>query len=96
MRTFVYAAALVVGSALALPAVAYDGQKCKAAGNCWEPKPGFPDKVAGSKYDPKHDPKEVSKQAESIKQMDERNRQRVENAKKTGKFEFDISKFSQN
>jgi methanol dehydrogenase (cytochrome c) subunit 2 len=94
MRTFVYAAALVVGSALALPAVAYDGQKCKAAGNCWEPKPGFPDKVAGSKYDPKHDPKEIAKQADSIKQMEERNKLRIENAKKTGKFEYDIAKFS--
>ncbi len=47
------AAALSLGAGVA---VAYDGTKCKAAGNCWEPKPGFPEKVAGSKYDPKHDP----------------------------------------
>lgn len=94
MRTFVYAAALVVGSALALPAAAYDGQKCKAPGNCWEPKPGFPDKVAGSKYDPKHDPKELAKQGDSEKEMEARNKQRAENFKKTGKFEYDISKIS--
>ena len=94
MRTFVYAAALVAGAALALPAAAYDGQKCKAPGNCWEPKPGFPEKVAGSKYDPKHDPKEINKQADSIKQMEERNRQRTDAFKKSGKFEYDVSKLS--
>ena len=53
------AAALSLGAGVA---VAYDGTKCKAAGVCWEPKPGFPEKVAGSKYDPKHDPKELAKQ----------------------------------
>ncbi len=94
MRTFVYAAALVAGAALALPAVAYDGQKCKAPGNCWEPKPGFPDKVAGSKYDPKHDPKEISKQGESIKEMEARNKQRSEAFKKTGKWVYDVTKLS--
>ncbi len=45
-------------------AFAYDGTKCKAPGNCWEPKPGFPEKIAGSKYDPKHDPAELAKQGE--------------------------------
>ena len=39
---------------------------------------------------------EVGKQAESIKQMEERNRKRIENAKKTGKFEYDVSKLSAN
>ena len=96
MRTFITALALGAGALLALPALAYDGTKCKAAGNCWEPKPGFPEKVAGTKYDPKHDPKEVGKQAESIKMMEERNRKRIENAKKTGKFEYDVSKISAN
>ncbi|WP_204320085.1 hypothetical protein, partial [Klebsiella pneumoniae] len=43
---------------------------------------------------PKHDPKELNKQSESIKQMEERNRQRVENFKKTGNFEYDITKIS--
>jgi len=47
-------------------ALAYDGTNCKAPGNCWEPKPGFPDKIAGSKYDPKHDPKELAKQQASV------------------------------
>jgi methanol dehydrogenase (cytochrome c) subunit 2 len=73
-------------------ALAYDGTKCKAPGNCWEPKPGYPDKVAGSKYDPKHDPKELAKQGNSIKEMEKRNAQRVENFKKTGKWVYDVKK----
>ncbi len=83
------AAAMTLGS---LNAMAYDGTKCKAPGNCWEPKPGYPDKVKGSKYDPKHDPKEVAKQQESIQKMEERNKLRVDNFKKTGKFEYDVKK----
>ncbi|AWN38694.1 methanol dehydrogenase [cytochrome c] subunit [Methylobacterium radiodurans] len=87
---------IALGATLALagPALAYDGTKCKAPGNCWEPKPGFPEKIAGTKYDPKHDLKELNKQAESIKAMEERNRRRVENAKKTGKFEYDVAKIA--
>ncbi len=88
-----FASAALAGP-LAGPALAYDGQTCKAPGNCWEPKPGFPEKVAGSKYDPKHDPKEISKQADSIKQMEERNKKRVDNFKKTGKFEYDVAKIT--
>jgi methanol dehydrogenase (cytochrome c) subunit 2 len=76
----------------AATAVAYDGTKCKAPGNCWEPKPGFPDKVAGSKYDPKHDPKELAKQGDSERAMEERNAKRSENFKKTGKWVYDVSK----
>jgi methanol dehydrogenase (cytochrome c) subunit 2 len=76
----------------AATAVAYDGTKCKAPGNCWEPKPGYPDKVAGSKYDPKHDPKELAKQGNSIKEMEARNAKRSENFKKTGKWVYDVSK----
>lgn len=76
-------------------AQAYDGTKCKAPGNCWEAKPGFPDKVEGSKYDPKHDPKELAKQGASIQAMEERNKKRVENFKKTGKWEYDVSKIAQ-
>lgn len=82
--------ATAVLSAAALNANAYDGTNCKAAGNCWEPKPGFPDKVVGSKYDPKHDPMELNKQSESIKAMEERNRKRVENYAKTGKFVYKV------
>ncbi|MDP2229510.1 methanol dehydrogenase [Methylotenera sp.] len=72
-------------------AFAYDGQKCKEAGNCWEAKPGYPEKIAGSKYDPKHDPKEVGKQQASIIAMDARNAKRIAHAKATGKFDFDVA-----
>jgi methanol dehydrogenase (cytochrome c) subunit 2 len=72
-------------------AIAYDGQTCKEAGNCYEAKPGYPEKVAGSKYDPKHDPKEVGKQQASIQAMDARNAKRIANAKTTGKFDFDAT-----
>jgi len=72
--------------------LAYDGTNCKAPGNCWEPKEGFPEKIAGTKYDPKHDPKELEKQSESIKEMEARNAKRSEHFKKTGKWVYDVSK----
>ncbi|UZR30985.1 methanol dehydrogenase [cytochrome c] subunit [Methylococcus mesophilus] len=84
---------LAVAAAAALFATgaqAYDGTNCKAPGVCWEPKPGFPDKVAGSKYDPKHDPNELNKQSESIKAMEARNQKRVENYARTGKFVYKV------
>ena len=96
MRTLITALAIGAGALLAVPALAYDGTKCKAAGDCWQPKPGFPEKIAGTKYDPKHDPKELNKQSDSIKQMEERNKKRIEAAKKTGKFEYDVTKISSN
>nr|1G72_B Chain B, METHANOL DEHYDROGENASE LIGHT SUBUNIT [Methylophilus methylotrophus W3A1]1G72_D Chain D, METHANOL DEHYDROGENASE LIGHT SUBUNIT [Methylophilus methylotrophus W3A1]2AD6_B Chain B, Methanol dehydrogenase subunit 2 [Methylophilus methylotrophus W3A1]2AD6_D Chain D, Methanol dehydrogenase subunit 2 [Methylophilus methylotrophus W3A1]2AD7_B Chain B, Methanol dehydrogenase subunit 2 [Methylophilus methylotrophus W3A1]2AD7_D Chain D, Methanol dehydrogenase subunit 2 [Methylophilus methylotro len=68
----------------------YDGQNCKEPGNCWENKPGYPEKIAGSKYDPKHDPVELNKQEESIKAMDARNAKRIANAKSSGNFVFDV------
>lgn len=71
-------------------AFAYDGQTCKEAGNCWEPKPGYPAKIEGSKYDPKHDPVELNKQEQANKAIDERNAKRLANAKATGKFVFDV------
>jgi methanol dehydrogenase (cytochrome c) subunit 2 len=83
-------AALVVATS----AFAYDGTKCKAPGNCWEPKPGFPEKVEGSKYDPKHDPNEIAKGAATIKEMEGRNAKRSAHFKKTGKWEYDVSKIS--
>lgn len=89
---------MVAGAALLAAPVAanaYDGTRCKEPGVCWEPKPGYPDKVAGSKYDPKHDAKELNKQADSIKAMEERNKKRVDNAAKTGKFEYDVKKIAQ-
>ena len=86
----------VIGMLLSIPwAAAYDGQKCSQPGVCWEPKPGFPQQLAGSKYDPKHDPKEVAKQGDSIKQMEARNKQRVDYFKKTGKFVYDVDKIPQ-
>jgi methanol dehydrogenase (cytochrome c) subunit 2 len=87
-----FAAACALGFTGAASAVAYDGTVCKAPGNCWEPKPGYPERVAGSKYDPKHDPKEISKQSDSILGMEERNRRRVEYFKKTGQFIYDVGK----
>ncbi|WP_440224363.1 methanol dehydrogenase [cytochrome c] subunit [Dokdonella sp. MW10] len=81
------AAGLFAGSASA-----YDGTKCKEPGNCWEPKPGYPEKVAGSKYDPKHNPTELNKQSVSLAAMEERNARRIANFKKTGKFEYDVAK----
>lgn len=77
-------------AAVAMGASAYDGTNCKEPGVCWEPKPGFPDKVAGSKYDPKHDPAELNKQSQSIKAMEERNRKRHDNFVKTGKFVYKV------
>lgn len=83
----------IAGMVLAAPsAFAYDGQKCEEPGVCWEPKPGYPAKIAGSKYDPKHNPAELAKQQDSIKGMEERNRKRVEHFKKTGKWIYDVSK----
>ncbi|WP_072396218.1 methanol dehydrogenase [cytochrome c] subunit [Hyphomicrobium sp. CS1GBMeth3] len=80
---------LAVGTGVA---GAYDGTKCKAPGDCWEPKPGYPEKVAGSKYDPKHDPKELAKQQTALDAQDERNAQRAAHFKKTGKWVYDVKK----
>ncbi|MEQ1635881.1 MAG: methanol dehydrogenase [cytochrome c] subunit [Methylococcales bacterium] len=90
MKTTLLIASSVMMSVLAVSAHAYDGQKCSEPGVCWEPKPGYPDKVLGSKYDPKHDPAELNKQSESIKEMEARNAKRQENFAKTGKFEYDV------
>jgi methanol dehydrogenase (cytochrome c) subunit 2 len=75
-------------------ATAYDGTKCKEPGVCWEPKPGYPEKVTGSKYDPKHSAAELNKQGDSIKAMEARNAKRVANFKKTGKFVYDVTKIT--
>ena len=95
MRMSRYAAltmGLFASAAIATAAAAYDGTKCKAPGNCWEPKPGFPEKVEGSKYDPKHDPKEIAKQGASIQAMEDRNKKRVAYFKKTGKWIYEVDK----
>jgi methanol dehydrogenase (cytochrome c) subunit 2 len=84
--------AACISLAMSLSAVAYDGQHCKEPGVCWEPQPGYPEKIAGSKYDVKglEDPKEVAKQGNSERAMEERNRKRVDNFKKTGKFVYEV------
>lgn len=89
-------AAAVLSLGMSVSALAYDGQHCKEAGVCWEPQPGYPATLAGSKYDVKslEDPKEVSKQGNSERAMEARNRLRVENFKKTGKFIYDIDEIS--
>ncbi|WP_114395824.1 methanol dehydrogenase [cytochrome c] subunit [Oleisolibacter albus] len=92
MRTYLAVAAAILVAGLAPGALAYDGTKCKAPGNCWEPKPGYPEKIQGSKYDPQHDPMELNKQAQSIAAMEKRNAQRVAHLKKTGSFVYDVSK----
>lgn len=70
-------------------AIAYDGTNCSAPGQCWEPKPGYPDKIEGSKYDPKHSESELNKQQESIQAMEKRNAMRVEHFKETGDWVYD-------
>lgn len=92
LTTLASAAVLAVALGAAGPAIAYDGTKCKADGNCWEAKPGYPDKVKGSKYDPKHSPEELAKQDKSMKAQEARNKQRAEHFKKTGKWVYDVKK----
>lgn len=82
-----FAIALTTGSAFA-----YDGTHCRAPGNCWEPVPGFPEKVAGTKYDPKNNPKEVAKQGDSERAMEARNAKRTAYFRKTGKWVDDVKK----
>ncbi len=96
MPMLAVAAAFAVTALAAGGAAAYDGTNCRAPGNCWEPKPGYPDKVAGSKYDPKHNPAELAKQGESITQMEARNKKRVDYFQKTGQFVYDVSKIPAN
>lgn len=91
MNTFRWMGPALAGLLMAGAAQAYDGTKCKAVGNCWEPKPGYPAKVAGSKYDPKHDPVELSKNSDAIKAMEARNAKRVEAFQKTGSFKYDVN-----
>lgn len=89
-KTILTLAAGAMAWAMAGASFAYDGTKCKAPGDCWEPKPGYPDKIAGSQYDPKHDPAELNKQQESIKAMEARNKKRWEHLSQTGKFVYKV------
>lgn len=90
MKQILTLGVVVLATGLSFTASAYDGTNCKESGNCWEPKPGYPDKVAGSKYDPKHDSNELNKQAQSIKEMEARNAKRSAVLSKTGKFVYDV------
>lgn len=90
MKKLLLLSAAGFAATVSFTAMAYDGTNCKEPGVCWEPKPGFPDKVAGSKYDPKHDPDELNKQAQSIKEMEARNQKRWEHLNKTGAFVYDV------
>lgn len=90
--------ALAMAAAIGLsagPALAYDGTNCKEPGNCWEPKPGYPERVEGSEYDPQHDPAELNKQMESIAAMEERNATRLRHFKDTGEFVFDVNRIEE-
>jgi methanol dehydrogenase (cytochrome c) subunit 2 len=86
MLTVVGTTALMLS--FGMSAMAYDGTKCKSSGNCWEAKPGYPDKVKGSKFDPKHSKSELNKQTSANAAMEERNAKRSENFKKTGKWVY--------
>lgn len=89
MKKLLLLSAASLAASLSFAAFAYDGTHCKEPGVCWEPKPGYPDKVAGSKYDPQHDPAELNKQSESIKEMEARNEKRWKHLHDTGKFVYD-------
>ena len=88
LKTIAVACSALMMLSGASAVMAYDGTKCKAAGDCWEAKPGFPDKIKGSKYDPKHSEKELNKQQTALDEMEQRNAERVANFKKTGKWEY--------
>jgi methanol dehydrogenase (cytochrome c) subunit 2 len=90
MKKILLTSAVLFTASLSFSAQAYDGTNCKEPGNCWEPKPGYPEKVAGSKYDPKHDSNELNKQSQSITEMEARNKKRTAHLKKTGAFVYDV------
>ena len=46
----------------------------------------------GTKYDPKHDPKELAKQQKALDDQSARNAKRAEHFKKTGNWVYDVSK----
>ena len=94
MKKLVLHSLAVISVGLSFSALAYDDTNCKEPGVCWEPKLGYPDKVAGSKYDPKHDVNELNKQAQSVKEMEARNEKRHLNFVKTGKFVYDVEEIA--
>lgn len=88
IKTIVVSSATALMLSFGISAMAYDGTNCKSDGVCWEAKPGFPDKIKGSKFDPKHSPKQLEKQTTSMNAIDTRNAKRVANFKKTGKWVY--------
>jgi methanol dehydrogenase (cytochrome c) subunit 2 len=90
MKNIRLTSAVLLAATWSFSVQAYDGTNCKEPGNCWEPKPGYPEKVAGSKYDPKHDSNELNKQSESIVEMEARNKKRTAHLNKTGTFVYDV------
>lgn len=86
----VTSAAVVFLALLGAPAMAYDGTNCSEPGVCWEPKPGYPAKLEGTKYDPKHDPVELNRQTEALDGMSQRNALRLAHFKKSGEFIYDV------
>lgn len=90
MKNLLLLSAASLAATLSFSVMAYDGTNCKEPGVCWEPKPGYPEKVAGSKYDPQHDPNELNKQAQSIQEMEARNEKRWKHLHDSGKFVYDV------
>lgn len=90
MKKYLFIGITTLALGLSFSAPAYDGTNCKEPGVCWEAKPGYPEQVAGSKYDPKHDPNELNKQSQSIKEMEARNEKRWKQLSQTGKFVYEV------
>lgn len=88
LKTLALTGATAVMFTLGVPAMAYDGTNCEAKGDCWEAKPGFPEKIKGTKYDPKHSQAELGKQEKAMQAMEKRNAERVKNFKKTGTWSY--------
>lgn len=90
--TTIFGVVAVLSFGTGVAAFAYDGQHCKEAGVCWEPQPGYPEKLAGSKYDVRgyEEPSEVAKQGNSERAMEERNQKRVDYFRKTGKWVYEV------
>ncbi|MCQ9155742.1 methanol dehydrogenase [cytochrome c] subunit [Acidomonas methanolica] len=89
---FSAAATATLALAFASPAfAAYDGTHCKKPGVCWEPQPGYPAQLVGSKYDPHFDPAELAKQQEAEDAMVARNKARTAYFIKTGTWIEDVN-----
>jgi methanol dehydrogenase (cytochrome c) subunit 2 len=88
LKTLALTSATALLFTLGAPAIAYDGTNCKSDGNCWEAKPGFPEKIKGSKFDPKHSEAELNKQDTAMEAMEKRNAERAKNFKETGKWSY--------